>query len=150
MYHRADGEFEEEGGGQYGIHKYNKWMFKDTVSNLLLRIQAVVLILISTCLWGTRKSTPVMTDKDPRLSKYTAQMFDCRVSGKIQLLQIPKTCDGASKEGEMATLPKAYVLSPKKLKKTSRFSIQIPWILEQGEQDEQEEHNERDEQDEQD
>ena len=45
------------------------------------------------------KSTPVMTDKDQRPSKYTAQLFDCRVRVKIQLLKIPETCDGASKEG---------------------------------------------------
>ena len=93
-----------EEGGQYGRHKYNKWTVKDTVFNLLLRMQAVVLILISTCLWGMTKSTPVMMDKDPQPSKYTAQLFDCGVPGKIQLLRITETCDGASKEGEMATL----------------------------------------------
>ena len=61
------------------------------------------------------KSTFVMTDKDQQPSKYTAQLFDCGVPGKIQSLQIPETCDGASKEGEMATLRETYVLSPRKL-----------------------------------
>ena len=68
------------------------------------------------------KSTPVMTDKQQRPSKHTAQLFDCGVPGKIQLLQIPETCDEGSKEGEMATLRETYVLSPRKLKKTSGVS----------------------------
>ena len=111
-----------ERGGQDGRNKDEKWTIKDTVFNILLRMQAVVLILISTCLWGTTKSTPVIMDKDPRPSKYTAQLFDCRVPGKIQLLQIPETCDGTVKEGEMATLRETYVLSPRKLKKASGVS----------------------------
>ena len=61
-------------------------------------------------------------DKDPKPSKYTAQLFDCGVPGKIQLLQIPETCDEASKEGEMATLQETYDLSPRKLKKASGTS----------------------------
>ena len=104
MRQRADGELEGGGGGQNGRLKNDKWTVKDTVFSLLWRMQAVVLILISTCLWGTSKSTPVMMDKDPWPSKYTAQRFDCGVPGKIQLLQIPETCDGNPKEGEMATL----------------------------------------------
>ena len=82
---------------QYERHKYSQWTVKDTVFNLLSKMQAVVLILISTCLLGMTKSTPVMTDKDPRPSNYTAQLFDCGVLGKIQLLQIPEICDEASK-----------------------------------------------------
>ena len=68
------------------------------------------------------KSTFVMTDKDQQPSKYTAQLFDCGVPGKIQLLQILETCDRASKEGEMATLRETYVLNPRKLKKASGVS----------------------------
>ena len=69
------------------------------------------------------ESTPMMLNKEQRTSKYTAQMFDCGVQGKIQLLQIPETCDGASKEGEMATLRWLhYILSPRKLKKASGVS----------------------------
>ena len=64
-----------ERGGQYGRHKYDKWRVKDTVFYLILRMQDVVLILISTCLWGTMKSTPMMTDKDQQPSKYTAQLL---------------------------------------------------------------------------
>ena len=48
--------------------------------------------------------------------------WSCRVPEKIQLLQIPETCDGASKEGEMAKLQETYVLSPRKLKKASGVS----------------------------
>ena len=81
-------------------------------------MQAVVLILIPICLWGMRKLTPVMTDKEQRPSKCTAQLFDWGVPGKIQLLQIPETCYDGSKEGEMALLQETYVLSHRKLKKT--------------------------------
>ena len=61
------------------------------------------------------ESTPMMLNKEQRPSKYTAQLFDCGVPGKIQLLQIPETCDEGSKEGEMATLRETYVLIPRKL-----------------------------------
>ena len=37
-----------ERGRQYGRYKYDKWTVKDTVFNLILRMQAVILILIST------------------------------------------------------------------------------------------------------
>ena len=69
-----------ERGRQYRRYKYCKWAVKDTVFNLILRKQVVVLILISTCLWGTMKSTPVMMDKEQRPSKHTAQLFDCGVT----------------------------------------------------------------------
>ena len=36
----------EERVGQYGRYKYDKWMVKDTLFNLILRMQAIVLILI--------------------------------------------------------------------------------------------------------
>ena len=65
-----------ERGKRYERHNYSQWTVKDTVFNLLSRMQAVVLILIFTCLLGMMKSTPVMTDKDPRPRKYTAQLFD--------------------------------------------------------------------------
>ena len=110
-------------GGQYRRYKYCKWVVIDTVFNLILKIKAVVvLIIISTCLSGMMKSTPVMTDKVQRPSKYTVKLFDCRVPRKIQLLQIPETCDKGSKGGEMATLRETYVLSPRKMKKTSGVS----------------------------
>ena len=59
-----------EGGARDERHNYSQWTVKDTVFNLLSRMQAVVLILISTCLLGMVKSTPIMADKDPRPSKY--------------------------------------------------------------------------------
>ena len=76
-------------GGQYKREKHCMWKVIFTLFNLILRMQDVVLILIFTCLWGTMKSTPVMTDKDQQPRKYTAQLFDCKVPGKIHLLQIP-------------------------------------------------------------
>ena len=66
--------------------KYKRDKLKAAVFKLILRMQGVVFLIISTCIWSTM------------------QLFDCEVPGKIQLLQIPETCDGASKEGEMATL----------------------------------------------
>ena len=99
-----------EGGARPEEHKST---VKDTVFNLLSSTHTIVLLLIYTGLWGLLKSTPVIMDKDPRPSKYTAQLFDCRVPGKIQLFQIPKTCDEASKEREMAVLQETYVLSPR-------------------------------------
>ena len=52
-------------------------------------------------------------------SEYSAQLFNCGVPGKIQLLQIPETCEERSEEGEKATLRETFVMSPRKLKKTS-------------------------------
>ena len=91
------------------------WVVKATVFKLVLRMQDVVFLLISTCIWSMMEFTSMMLNKEQRTSKYTAQMIDCGVPGKIQLLQIPETCEGASKEGEMATLRKTYVLSHRKL-----------------------------------
>ena len=92
----------------------HKSTVKETVFNLLSSMHTIVLLFISTGLWGLLKSTPVITDKGPRPSKYTAQLFDCGVLGKIQLFQIPETCNEASKEREMAVLQETYVLSPRK------------------------------------
>ena len=52
--------------------------------------------------------------REPLSSKYSAQLFDCGVPGKIL-----ETCEEKSEEGEKATLWETYVLSPRKLKKTS-------------------------------
>ena len=104
-------------GEQQERHKHIQWTVKGTVFNLLSRMHTIVLLLIYTCLWGLMKSTPVITDKDSRPSKYTAQLFDCGVPRKFQLLQTLEICDEGSKEGEMALLKETYVLSPRKLKK---------------------------------
>ena len=109
----------EKQGGQYRRNKQCMWIIKATLFYLILRMQAAVLILISTCIWGMMKSNPVMMNKVQRPSKYTAQLFDCGVPRKMQLLQIPETCDEGPKEEEMAVLRETYILSPRKLKKTS-------------------------------
>ena len=92
----------------------HKSTVKETVFNLLSSMHTIVLLFIYTGLWGLLKSIPVITDMDPRPSKYTAQLFNCGVPGKIQLFQIPETCNEASKEREMAVLQETYVLSPRK------------------------------------
>ena len=58
-------------------------------------------MIISTCIWSMMESTPMMLNKEQKPSKYTEQLFDCGVQGKIQLLQIPETCDEGSEEGEI-------------------------------------------------
>ena len=65
-----------EGGEQYVIQDHRPGTARDTVFSLLLRMHTIVMLLIYTCLWGLMKSTPVITDKDSRPSKYTAQLFD--------------------------------------------------------------------------
>ena len=95
------------------------WVIKATVFNLVLRMQDMVFMLISTCIWSMMESTLMMLNKEQRPIRYTAQLFYCGVPGKIQLLQIPETCDEGSKEGEMAPLSETYFLSSRKLKKTS-------------------------------
>ena len=60
-------------GGEGGTRHYSQQTIKDTVFNLLSRMYSIVLILISTGLWGLMKATPVIMDKDSRPSKYTAQ-----------------------------------------------------------------------------
>ena len=77
--------------------QYQKDKLKAAVFKLILRMQDVVFLFIWTCNWSMM------------------QLFDCRVPGKFQLLQIPETCDGASTEGEMDTLRETYILSSRKL-----------------------------------
>ena len=69
--------------------KNHKSTVKETVFNLLSSMHTIVLLFIYSGLWGLLKSIPVITDKDPRPSKYTAQLLDCGVRGKIQLFQVP-------------------------------------------------------------
>ena len=77
------------------------WVIKATVFNLVLRMQDMVFMLISTCIWSMMESTLMMLNKEQKPSKYTEQLFDCGVQGKIQLLQILETCDEGSEEGEI-------------------------------------------------
>ena len=90
-----------------------------TVYNYISRMQVVLLALISTYVWNQGQANPRGGDTKPLTSKYSAQLFDCGVLGKIQTLQIPETCEDRSAELERETLRETYVLSPRKLKKTS-------------------------------
>ena len=78
-----------------------------------------LLVLISTYVWNQGQANPLVGDFKPLLSKYSAQLFDCGLPRKIQTLQIPETCEDRSAELERETLRETYVLSPRKLKKTS-------------------------------
>ena len=98
------------------------WDIKTSVFKLTLRMQAVILMLVSACILSMVNSIPMILSKEKRLSKNKAQLFDCRVPGKMQVLQIPETCSEDSNGGEATLLRKTYVLSPRKLKKTSGVS----------------------------
>ena len=67
-------------------------------------------------------NVPTILSKEQRSSKYKAQLFDCGVPGKIKVLQIPEKSSEDSNEGGTSPLRKTYVLSPRKLKKTSGVS----------------------------
>ena len=82
-------------------------------------MKVALLMMISTYVWNLGQANPMAGDKKPLPSKYSAQLFDCGVPGKIQLLQIPETCEDRSTEIEREILRETYVLSPRKLKKTS-------------------------------
>ena len=90
-----------------------------TVYNYISRMQVALLVLISTYVWNQGQATPMVGDTKSLPSKYSAQLFYCGVPGKIQLLQIPETCEDRSAEFERERLRETYVLSPRKLKKTS-------------------------------
>ena len=80
-------------------------------------------------------SLQALMNNEKRPSKYKAQLFDCEVPGKIQVLQIPEKCREDSNERDTGPLRRTYVLSPRKLKRTSgvscraTVSIQVPWKL---------------------
>ena len=82
------------------------WVIKTSVFKLILRMQAVILMLISACILIMVKSTPTILSEELRPSNYKAQLFDCRVPGKIQVLQIPETCNEDSEGGEATLLRK--------------------------------------------
>ena len=110
-----------EQDGQYRRYKYYVWVIKTSVFKLISKMK-MILMLISASILSMVKSTPMMLSKEQRLSKYKAQLFDCGVPGKIQVLQIPETCDEDSEGDESTPLRKRYVVSPRKLKKTSGVS----------------------------
>ena len=74
---------------------------------------------ISSYIWNLGQTNPTVGNKKPFPSKYSEQLFDCGVPGKIQLLQIPETCEDELTEMKRGVLRETYVLSPRKLKKTS-------------------------------
>ena len=78
-------------GGHCRRYKHYRWVIKATVFNLILRMQDMVFLLISTCIRSMMRSIPMMLNKEQRPSKYTAQLLTAGVPGKIQLLQIPET-----------------------------------------------------------
>ena len=82
-------------------------------------MKGALIIMISTYVWSLGQTNPMDKIREPLPSKYSAQLFNCGVPGKIQLLQVPETCEEKSEEGEKVTLRETYVLSPRKLKKTS-------------------------------
>ena len=90
-----------------------------TVHHWISKMKVALIVMISTYVWNLGQANPLVGDKEPLLSKYSVQLFDCGVPGKIQLLQIPETCEDRSTEIEREILRETYVLSPRKLKKTS-------------------------------
>ena len=67
-------------------------------------------------------SVPTLRNREQRPSKYKAKMFDCGIPGKIQVLQTPEKCSEDSTEEGTGPLKRTYVLSPRKLKRTSGVS----------------------------
>ena len=103
-------------GKEYITHL---WDHSTTVYKHISRMKVALLVLIWTYVWNQGQENPMVGDNKPLPSKYSAQLFDCGVPGKIQTLQIPETCEDRSAELERETLRETYVLSPRKLKKTS-------------------------------
>ena len=91
----------------------------------MLRMKTWVQILITACILSMVSLVPTLTNKEKRPSKYKAQLFDWGVPGKIQVLQIPEKCSEDSNEGGTDPLRRTYVLSPRKLKRTSCVSGRV-------------------------
>ena len=85
-------------------------------------MKRVLIVMISLYIWNMGQTNPTVGNKEPFPSKYSAQLLDCGVQGKIQLLQIPETCEDESTEMKRGVLRETNVLSPRKLKKTLRVS----------------------------
>ena len=64
-------------------------------------MQTWMQVLITACILSMVSSAPTLTNREQRPSKYEAQMFDCGVPGKIQVLQIPS--EDSNKEGMSPT-----------------------------------------------
>ena len=108
------------GGNQAGKNYINYLQdISRLVYNYISIMQGALIVLISTYVWNQGQASPLVGDNQPLPSKYSVQLFDCGVPGKIQMLQIPETCEDKSTERERAQLRETYVLSPRKLKKTT-------------------------------
>ena len=108
-------------GGSRTDKEYRQYLgdIKTLVYHWISKMKGALIMMISIYIWSLGQTNPMDKIREPLPSKYSAQLFDCGVPGKIQLLQIPETCEERSEEGEKATLRETYVLSPRKLKKTS-------------------------------
>ena len=112
---------DKEQNGHCHEFKSYMWVMLTSVFKLTSRMQAGI-HMHSACILSMVSSVPLILSKEQRPSKYKAQLFDCGVPGKIQVLQIPETCSEDSNEGGTGPLRRKFVLSPRKLKKTSRVS----------------------------
>ena len=74
-------------------------------------MKVALLVMISTYVWNQGQANPMVGDKKLLPSKYSAQLLDCGVPRKIQLLQIPETCEDRSVEIEREILRETYVLN---------------------------------------
>ena len=92
---------------------------RTSVYNWVYKMKGVLIMIISSYIWNLGQTNPTVGNKEPFPSKYSAQLFDCGVPRKIQLHQIPETCKDESTEMKRGVLRETYVLSPRKLKKTS-------------------------------
>ena len=60
-------------------------------------------VLIAACILSMVSSVSTLVMREQRPSKYKAQMFDCGVPGKIQVL-ISQKCSKESSKGEKGKL----------------------------------------------
>ena len=81
-------------------------------------MKLLLIMFVSTYVWSQGQTNPRGGNNNPLPSKYSVQLFDCGIPGKIQTLQIPEICEEGSMERERAQIRETYVLSPRKLKKT--------------------------------
>ena len=103
-------------GQEFKTHPH---IVRTAVYNWISRMKVALIAMISTYVWNLGQTKPMVGIKEPLQSKYYAQLSDCGMPGKIQLLQIPETFEDRSAEVEKDTLRATFFLSPRKLKKTS-------------------------------
>ena len=101
-------EDKEQTGHYCGYNNY-AWVMLTSVFKLTLRMQAGIHMLVAACRLSMVSSVRTLMNKKQRPSKYKAQLFDCGVPGKIQVLQISETSSGDSNEGGTGPLRRTYV-----------------------------------------